>query len=182
VSTRAFLLPLKPFTHAKSRLRVAGASDVDAIAYDLAMGVINELREAQVFIVSDDEAITTFAHEQHLAVITSPSPGLNESVQFAYGALDEKYDVVVVVHGDLRHPTGLKDFVPDDGVTIVTDVHERGTNILSLPTKTDFVFHYGEDSRQAHEAEAARLGLTCSVLVNSPWAFDVDELSDLTSE
>jgi len=84
-----------------------------------------------------------------------------------------------VVHGDLKNPEGLSDFSPTAAITIVSDHHASGTNVLSLPTGLDFRFHYGVGSRVLHEQEAKRLGIECSTILDSPWGYDVDEPSDL---
>jgi 2-phospho-L-lactate guanylyltransferase len=83
------------------------------------------------------------------------------------------------VHGDLRSPEGLGSFNPVEGITIVTDHHGRGTNVLALPTGLDFHFAYGSDSAQLHVLEAQRLGIDVTLIKDSPWRFDVDEPSDL---
>ena len=86
------------------------------------------------------------------------------------------------VHGDIREPQGLGEFIPTATVTIVSDHHGTGTNVLVVPTQVDFRFHYGQGSAQAHRDEAQRLGLDVDVIVNSPWRFDVDEASDIGSQ
>jgi len=71
------------------------------------------------------------------------------------------------------------EFEPADGVTIVTDHHGTGTNVLTLPTGLDFHFSYGADSASAHHREAERLGCRVALVTDSPWRFDVDEPEDL---
>lgn len=178
VTTRAYLLPLKPFADAKSRLRHVTNLDVDALSRRLALGVIDELRGEHLSIVADDPRVSAWALEQGLNVIDAPTPGLNPAVQFAYASVTD-VDVVVVVHGDLQRPEGLATFTPATGVTIVSDHHGTGTNVLALPTGTNFRFQYGPGSRGAHAREAERLGLALTTITDSPWAYDVDEPSDL---
>jgi len=61
------------------------------------------------------------------------------------------------------------------GITIVTDHHGLGTNVMALPTGLDFHFAYGGHSASLHQREAERVGVELTVVTNSPWRFDVDE-------
>jgi len=176
----AFIVPLKSFAVAKERLRSAGASDVTAFAEELALGVIGGCRPREVVIVGETHDVAAFAHRHGVEFLQSPTAGLNEAVQFAFEQLRGRYSRVVVVHGDLRSPTGLSTFEPPDGVTVVTDRHGRGTNVLAVPTSIDFRFAYGPDSAARHIGEARRLGVSSTVIDNSPWGLDIDDPDDLT--
>jgi 2-phospho-L-lactate guanylyltransferase (CobY/MobA/RfbA family) len=129
-------------------------------------------------VVCDNELVADFARDCQADVFLSPSQSLNGSVSDAYRSI-EHFDQFIIVHGDLRHPDGLGVFEPPEGVTIITDHHRTGTNVLSLPAGLDFHFSYGKDSALAHEHEALRLGVPLHVVTNSPWRFDVDEPEDL---
>jgi 2-phospho-L-lactate guanylyltransferase len=173
------VIPLKSFDVAKDRLRRGGTEHVDQLASDLARRVIESCRPRTVIVLSESPDITHFARELGTEVLESSARGLNDSVQHAYGVLGERFDQLVVVHGDLYAPEGLGAFSPEEGVTIVTDHHQRGTNVLALPSGVDFHFSYGPDSKDRHRREARRLGLTYHVVTDSPWALDVDEPGDL---
>ena len=71
---------------------------------------------------------------------------------------------VTVAHGDLPRASGLGALLPFDGVTLVPDRRDDGTNVLRLPAGCDFRFAYGPGSFRAHRAEATRLGLPVRVL------------------
>jgi 2-phospho-L-lactate guanylyltransferase len=180
VTHDAFVVPLKQFDLAKERLRAGGASDVTALARDLALDVLRSCAPRHVIVVSESESISTFARERGAEVWHSTATSLNEAVQGAYGGLSDRFDRLLIVHGDLRAPAGLGSFDPSPGVTIVTDHHGRGTNVLALPTGLDFHFAYGIDSATLHRREAERLGVEVTLIEDSPWRFDVDEPSDLT--
>jgi len=175
----AFLLPLKDFDLAKIRLRAGGTDKVTELARAMALDVLQSCAPRRVVILSESAAITRFAHEHGAEVYESSSTSLNEAVQGAYGALGARFERLIIVHGDLRNPVGLALFDPDPDVTIVTDHHGLGTNVLALPTGHDFRFAYGADSARRHEHEALRLDLALHVVTDSPWRFDVDEPSDL---
>ena len=176
----AFVVPLKQFDLAKERLRAGGTNDVSALARNLAAEVIRSCAPRHVIVVSESAAISLFAQEHDAEVWHSHATTLNEAVQGAYEGLSERFERLLIVHGDLRSPAGLGTFNPPQGVTIVTDHHHRGTNVLALPTGLDFHFAYGVDSASLHADEARRLDQAVTLITDSPWRFDVDEPSDLS--
>jgi len=175
----AFLVPLKQFDLAKDRLRKDTTLNVSKLAEELARGVLQSCGTRKVLVLSESPEITSFATQLGIEVVESHSSGLNEAVSHAYAALGSRYERLHIVHGDLKNPEGLNDFSPTAAITIVSDHHGSGTNVLSLPTGLDFRFHYGVGSRILHEQEAKRLGIEFSTILDSPWGFDVDEPSDL---
>lgn len=179
MSNDAFLVPLKQFDLAKERLRAGGTSDVTSLARTLAVEVLRSCAPRHVIVVSESDEISRFAQQHGAEVWHSTATSLNEAVQGAYGGLSGSFERLLIVHGDLRSPAGLGAFDPGAGVTIVTDHHGRGTNLLALPCGLDFHFAYGADSASLHQKEAERLGLDVTLIRDSPWRYDVDEPSDL---
>jgi 2-phospho-L-lactate guanylyltransferase len=175
----AILVPLKDFEVAKGRLRNAGISDVGARARELARRVIIASQPRHVIVVTEAPDIVDFASQNDAESILSSARDLNEAVQWAYRAVEHRFEHILIAHGDLANPSGLGEFSPEPGVTLVTDRHERGTNVLALPTGLDFRFSYGTDSKNLHRHEALRLGVQCHVIANSPWSLDIDEPEDL---
>ncbi len=180
MSTDAFVVPLKQFDLAKERLRAGGTNDVTRLARDLAIDVLRSCAPRHVIVVSESATISRFAEEHGAEVWHSDATSLNGAVQGAYEGLSDRFDRLLVVHGDLRSPDGLGSFDPTPGITIVTDHHGLGTNVLALPTGLDFHFAYGVNSAALHVREAERLGLEVTLVKDSPWRFDVDEPDDLT--
>ena len=180
MATEVFVVPLKRFDVAKDRLRRGGVKNVTDLASELAAAVIENCAPRRVIVLSESDDVTRFALERGVEVLESEATSLNEAVQSAYERLRERFDRVIVVHGDLRDPLGLAEFAPEPGVTIVTDHLLRGTNVLVVPTGLDFHFHYGDDSAEKHRAEAERLGVACRTVTDSPWRFDIDEPGDVT--
>lgn len=176
----AFVIPLKRFDVAKARLRSDGALDVSTLARTLATNVLAHCAPRHAIVLSESDEITLFANELGVEVIQSEATDLNEAVQHAYGLLEVRFDQLIFVHGDLRDPAGLSNFRPSAGVTIVTDHHGTGTNVLAIPTGLDFRFAYGVGSAQLHECEARRVGAAHHLVTDSPWRFDVDEPGDLS--
>lgn len=179
MTTDVFVVPLKAFDLAKERLRAGGTRDVTDLARTLAGNVLDSCAPRHVIVLSESAAITQYARERSTEVLESSATSLNEAVQGAYSALGGRYRRLLIVHGDLRAPAGLGAFDPGEGITIVTDHHGRGTNLLVVPTGLDFHFSYGIDSALLHEQEAARLGFEAGIITDSPWRFDVDEPTDL---
>ena len=174
------VVPLKQFDLAKERLRIEGAQDVTALAERLAANVLAHCLPLRVIVLSESDSVSEFASRHGAEVWRSTSRSLNEAVQRAYQDLGTRFDRITIVHGDLRDPEGLGQFEPEAGVTIFTDHRGDGTNVFSLPTGLDFRFAYGHRSARAHDREVRRLRVPGRVISNSPWRFDVDEVSDLT--
>ncbi|HVB19349.1 MAG TPA: hypothetical protein VNE22_03600 [Acidimicrobiales bacterium] len=175
----AAVVPLRDFSLAKVRLRSSGVVDVTTLARDLAAGVLTACRGLATFVVTESDDVEAFALEQGVRVLRSDVHSLNGAVHFAYARLASAYDQLMVVHGDLKFPAGLDVFVAAEDVTVITDDQGDGTNVLVLPTGYEFRFGYGSNSAQRHAREAIRLGLSLSVVTDSPWRYDVDEATDL---
>ncbi|MGI8756948.1 MAG: hypothetical protein ACR2MB_14040, partial [Acidimicrobiales bacterium] len=86
---------------------------------------------------------------------------------------------VVVAHADLPLATGLAHVIGTDGVVLVPDRHTDGTNVISLPAGSGFVFAYGPGSFARHRGEAKRLGLTVDIRDDLALGWDVDFPADL---
>ncbi len=179
MTTEAIVVPLKQFDLAKDRLRQSADLDVTALAEKLARGVLLKSWPRHVIVLSEHPDVTRFASSVGAEVWSSRATNLNEAVQDAYRGLADRFERLIIVHGDLRRPEGLGEFMPEPGITIVTDHRGEGTNVLVVPTGLDFHFAYGPQSRLRHVEQAAGLGVEYRVVSDSPWRFDVDELSDL---
>jgi 2-phospho-L-lactate guanylyltransferase (CobY/MobA/RfbA family) len=150
VSSDAFVIPLKRFDLAKERLRAKNAASVTELAQRLATNVIASCAPRHTIVLSESDEITAFALTLGCEVLRSDATGLNDAVQRAYGALQSRFERLLIVHGDLGHPEGLGAFQPGPGVTIVTDHHGLGTNLLTVPTGLDFHFFYGATLASLH--------------------------------
>jgi 2-phospho-L-lactate guanylyltransferase len=178
----AVVVPLKRFDRAKSRLRQDLDLDVAAIVEELARGVVLSCWPRPVIIVSEDEDLAAFAASLEVELLLSSSTGLNEALQTAYEMLGDRFDRLIIAHGDLRFPEGLGVFEPEPGITLFGDHHGEGTNVMTLPVGLDFHFAYGPGSLRHHASEARRLDVAHRIDLTSSWRFDVDEPGDLTNE
>jgi 2-phospho-L-lactate guanylyltransferase len=176
----AVVIPIKAFDSAKSRLREFLDDEVASdLARDLARGVIEASAPRERLVVCEDDEVEELAGALGAEPVRSNATGLNDAVQEAYQRLSDRFDVIIVAHADIARPAGLGSFEPEDGVTIVTDRHRQGTNVLALPTGIGFRFAFGANSAARHDAEAMRLGVARRVVTDSPWGLDVDGPEDL---
>ena len=178
----AVLVPVKAFTHAKRRLTVA-LSDDDRIALvrRMAEQVLRAAAPFPVAVVCDDEEVAAWARGHHALVLWEPGRGLNGAVQSGVAQLAERgVRRVVVAHADLPMARDLPHLAGFDGVTLVPDRRDDGTNVIELSTGAGFRFSYGPGSFARHLAECERLELAVRV-VRAPFlSYDVDWPSDLS--
>ena len=124
--------------------------------------------------------MATWASEVGATVMWEPGQGLNGAVRAGVDRLARAgARWVTVAHGDLPRAHGLGELAPFEGVTLVPDRRDDGTNVLRLPAGADFRFAYGPGSFRAHRAEATRLGLPVRVLREPNLAYDVDWPADV---
>jgi 2-phospho-L-lactate guanylyltransferase len=175
------LVPVKAFGQAKRRLG-STLSDLDRIQLVRAMAahVVAACAPLPVAVVCDDEGVAQWAADVGATVMWEPGQGLNGAVRAGVDRLARAgARWVTVAHGDLPRAHGLGVLAPFDGVTLVPDRRDDGTNVLRLPAGSDFRFAYGPGSFRAHRAEATRLGLAVRVLRHPDLAYDVDWPADV---
>jgi 2-phospho-L-lactate guanylyltransferase len=91
------------------------------------------------------------------------------------------FERVVVAHGDLPLAQRLQWVAGFDGVTLVPDRHDDGTNVICVPAGSGFRFGYGPGSFRRHGEEARRLGLAVRVVREPALGWDVDLPADLVA-
>ena len=175
------LIPVKAFHQAKRRLG-STLSDPDRIALVRAMAthVAAACVPLPIAVVCDDDDVAQWAAGVGASVMWEPGQGLNGAVRAGVDRLARVGTRwVTVAHGDLPRAHGLGKLTPFDGVTLVPDRRDDGTNVLRLPAGSDFRFAYGPGSFRSHRAEATRLGLPVRVLREPNLAYDVDWPADV---
>ena len=175
------LIPVKAFHQAKRRLG-STLSDADRIALVRAMAthVAAACAPLPTAVVCDDEDVARWAADVGASVMWEPGQGLNGAVRAGVDRLARAGTRwVTVAHGDLPRAHRLGALAPFDGIMLVPDRRDDGTNVLRLPAASDFRFAYGAGSFRAHRAEANRLGLPVRVLRNPDLAYDVDWPADV---
>jgi 2-phospho-L-lactate guanylyltransferase len=181
VLSAAVLVPVKAFTEAKGRLAAALPGPERArLAEAMAERVLAACGGLPTAVVCDDERVAEWAVEHGAQVVWEPGRGLNGAVEAGVAWLAAKGVArVVVAHADLPRAAGLAALAAGEGVTLVPDQREDGTNVATIPSMAGFRFAYGPGSFARHRTEAARLGLALTIVHDPLLAYDVDVPTDL---
>lgn len=177
----AVLVPVKSFAAAKQRLGAALAeTDRRALVQTMAARVIAAAAPLPAAVVCDDSEVADWARAQGALVVWEPGRGLNGAVEAGVRRLaDLGVDWVTVVHADLPLAERIAFLEPFDGITLVPDLQDNGTNLVRLPVACGFHFSYGPGSFGRHLEECARLAVAANVVRRPELSFDVDWPSDL---
>ncbi len=166
VSSDAFVIPLKRFDLAKERLRVDTTSSTSPSWRNdspptSSPVVRRDTRSCSAKVTRSPRFATAHGCE----VLRSDATDLNDAVQRAYGALESRFERLIIVHGDLRHPEGLGAFEPDDDITIVTDHHGHGHQRDGVADRTGLPLRLRRRTRR-HSTDAR----PSDSAVASPWS------------
>jgi len=177
----AVLVPVKAFADAKRRLAPALAAPERArLAREMAEHVLAVAHPVPTAVVCDDPAIADWARALGVRVVSAPDHGLNGAVEAGVahlGALG--VERVIVAHADLPLAGPLEWVARFDGVTLVPDHRDDGTNVACVPTAAGFPFAYGPGSFRRHARAALALGLALRVVRDPFLGRDVDLPVDL---
>ena len=181
LGSEVVLVPVKAFHQAKRRLgRALAEPDRVRLVRSMATHVVAACEPQPVAVVCDDEEVAQWATGLGATVLWEPGQGLNGAVRAGVARLAAGgAQWVTIAHGDLPRAKGLGTLPGFDGITLVPDRRDDGTNVLRLPTGHDFRFAYGPGSFRAHRAEANRLGLSVRILRDPDLAYDVDWPADV---
>lgn len=180
-SLTGVLVPVKSFTEAKVRLAPAlDDRSRAALARGMARIVVAAAAPLPVAVVCDDAAVAEWARSVGAEVFWRPERGLNGAVSDGVSRFAaDGFDRVVVAHADLPLAEDLAWVADHEGVTLVPDRRDDGTNVICVPTGTGFGFSYGPGSFRRHLAEADRLGLDPRVVREPRLGWDIDTPGDL---
>jgi 2-phospho-L-lactate guanylyltransferase len=178
------LIPVKAFAEGKARLAPTldrqGRADLSRL---MATRVLEAAAPLPVAVVCDDAEVAAWAVEHGAMALPEPGRGLNGAVEAgvarlaAWGATE-----VLVAHADLPMAHGLAQLAGFDGVTLVPDRRDDGTNVVCVPAQARFRFAYGPGSFDRHRAEAERLEISYRVVRQPDLAWDVDVPADIPAE
>ena len=179
---RVVLVPVKAFAHAKRRLGNA-LSDADrrALVQRMAQHVLDAAFPLPTAVACDDTEVADWARHRGALVVWEPGRGLNGAVEAGVERLAAMgVEHVIVAHADLPLASSLSGIEAFEGVTLVPDRRDDGTNVIGIPACCGFRFSYGPGSFSRHLAECDRLGLPVRVVREPSLTFDVDLPADLT--
>ncbi|HXW82324.1 MAG TPA: 2-phospho-L-lactate guanylyltransferase [Acidimicrobiales bacterium] len=177
------VVPVKAFSKAKMRLAsVLRPEERAELARKMAEHVLGASKPLPVVVVCDDPEVAIWARRLGARPLPEPGRGLNGAINAAFEQLGrEGYEQLVVAHADLPLASQLAWLADIEGIALVPDRREEGTNVISLPTGCDFSFSYGPGSFLRHQEEARRTGLSWQVIRDPGLAWDVDFPSDITA-
>ena len=175
------LIPLRSLRDGKRRLESQLSGDERAQLIErMAERVLHAAHDLDVLVVHDDPAVAAWAIERGADEVRPPMPGLNRAVAFGCDVLRERdYERVIIAHADLPLAEDLRVVLVDSPISIVTDRHREGTNVLCLDLELDFTFAYGPQSFDNHMRFAEALGVDPVVVQADDLALDVDVPEDL---
>ncbi len=177
------LVPIRSFDDAKSRLAdVLSAGERRDLAHQMAKTVVAAAHDLPVKVVSDDAGVGDWAIALGVDVLAPGVRGLNQSITAAFAEVRRELTFpdarVIIAHADLPLAHDLR-VVIGKGVAIAPDRHREGSNVMSIPASADFEFAYGPGSFELHKQEAARRGLTVTVIDDPRLGLDIDHPDDL---
>jgi 2-phospho-L-lactate guanylyltransferase len=178
----AVVIPVKAFAAAKVRLAPAlSPSERAALARSMAGSVVAAAGALPVTVVCDDPEVVSWAEGLGVAVGWTPGLGLDGAVEAGVAAVATAGATrAIVAHADLPLARDLAALLAvGDGVILVPDRHDDGTNVAVVPTDGSFRFAYGPGSFARHRAEGDRLGLPVAVVRDARLGWDVDRPDDL---
>ncbi|HXQ74948.1 MAG TPA: 2-phospho-L-lactate guanylyltransferase [Acidimicrobiales bacterium] len=178
------LIPVKAFAAGKARLAPTLDADGRAeLSRMMAGRVLEAAAPLPVAVVCDDAEVASWAVGNGAMALPEPGRGLNGAVEAGVARLAALgADEVLVAHADLPMAHGLAQLAGFDGVTLVPDRRDDGTNVVCVPAHARFRFSYGPGSFLRHRAEAELLGLPYRVVRQPDLAWDVDVPSDIPAE
>lgn len=177
------VIPVKNFEEAKQRLSGSLSPTQRAeLAKLMAENVIAVCRDLDTAIACDDDDTASWAHKLDLDVIRTDGLDLNGAIGAALAdtrSADWKY--MAIVHADLPLATSFIDLIGGhaEQVLMVTDRLRDGTNVLVVPTESEFRFKFGPGSFESHLKVTADLGLDVRVIDSACYSWDIDEPVDL---
>ncbi|MHB8670778.1 MAG: 2-phospho-L-lactate guanylyltransferase [Acidimicrobiales bacterium] len=177
----AVLVPVKAFAEAKRRLApTLDPLERRKLARAMADQVLTAATPLCAVVVCDDAEVMAWARRRGALVVWEPGRGLNGAVQAGVARLCAAgAGRVVVAHSDLPLATELAWVAEFDGVTLVPDRRDDGTNVICVPAGCGFRFSYGPGSFTRHRGEAIRLGIGLRVVHEPLLGHDVDLPADL---
>ena len=185
------LVPAKPLDKGKSRLREFFSSDdLAAINKTLLTHCLDTLAECPyvtgTLVVSRDPHVLEIAAEHGAESLLEAAPySLIHAVTQGIEQLASRNQPIIVVPTDLpamtaRDLEGWLSKVPKDGVSIIPDMHQTGTNAIYMSQAGMLKPRFGTNSFQKHCLQAWKKDLELLIYLNKSIQHDLDTAADLT--
>lgn len=178
----AVVIPVKSFTLAKGRLSdTLTPAERETLATKCATTVLRAASPLPAYVVCSDPVVAEWATSHGAHVVQCLTPGLDVAVAAGRDAAHaDGCDHIVVAHADLPLARSFEHVAREGIVTMITDRHSDGTNVLSFPIASDFSTAYGPGSFENHKQIAANAHLHYEVLHDPDLELDLDTADDLT--
>ncbi|MCL5077059.1 MAG: 2-phospho-L-lactate guanylyltransferase [Actinobacteria bacterium] len=175
------IIPIRSFSSGKSRLSsVLSQQQRSELMQYCANSVIGATGDIPTIVISSDPQVQSFALERGKFCLPDPGSTLNQIINNLYKASFEfGISHLTVAHGDLPLARDLTCLKQDLSAVIVPDRHRSGTNVLSIPTGTKFIFSYGFGSLEKHIQQARLNNLQVSLVEDPSLMIDIDMPEDL---
>ena len=181
------IVPVKPFSQAKSRLQgVLSPEDRASLGRQFlvhTLDVIGQVREiAQVLVISRDSEALTLAHERGARTVAEASTSdlnsaLSRATETAHG---QGAQGVVILPTDLPYLSAdvVRDLVSEPGagpaVVIAPDRSATGTNALFVRPPGLMAYAFGPGSFRVHRARGQRSGARVRIYRSVETELDLD--------
>jgi 2-phospho-L-lactate guanylyltransferase len=181
------IVPVKPFTQAKSRLKNILSPEARAnLGRDFLTHTLDVLAEIPEIgyrlVVSRDSAALTLARERQVRTVTeSGTPDLNTALRRAsemaqtlgaHAVLILPTDLPLLSAGEIRQLIAEPNM--EAAVVIAPDRRGQGTNALFVRPPGLIEYSFGDDSFRRHLAWAERAGARVRVYHSTGTELDVD--------
>ena len=178
----AVVIPVKSFTLAKGRLSdTLTPAQRETLAMECATTVLRAASPLPAYVVCSDPVVAQWATSHGAHVVQCLTPGLDVAVTAGRDAAREDgYDHIVVAHADLPLAQSFAHVAREGIVTMITDRHSDGTNVLSFPIASQFSTAYGPGSLENHKQIAIDAHLQYEVILDPNLELDLDTADDLT--
>lgn len=151
------------------------------LAQDCAGTVVNAASPFPVYVACSDSDVAHWATTQGAEIIHCDTPGLDAAIATARAVLvTAGFDHVIVAHADLPLADTFTHIAREGQVTMVTDRHRDGTNVLSFPLRSDFYTAYGPGSLDNHIHIAESAALPWAIISDASLELDLDTADDLS--
>lgn len=185
----AVLIPVKPLSRAKSRLRYDIGDDAPSLVVAMMLDVVAACRSCsavtRTIVVTDDPGAAEACRQVGAEVLPDGTDeGLNTALTTACRTVHASNPQTLIIYQPADCPAVAgADFAAlaaaasgSVGPVFVPDIRGTGTTAVALPPGVARSPHYGPDSRQAH------LAAGWSELMGPGWRrmrHDIDRLQDL---